>query len=66
MHAPCGSRGYHQIPGGLENPARAQGLPERNIELASWRTAAHQSGHDQTLTHYPYYPMSFCRIELEF
>jgi hypothetical protein len=59
MHAPHGSRGYHQIPGGLQNPPRAQRLPERDIELASRRMAAHQSSHDQALTHNLYYPTSF-------
>jgi hypothetical protein len=59
MHAPCGSRGYHQIPCGLENPARAQGLPEGDIELAAWRSATYQAGHNHTLTHSFHYPMPF-------
>jgi hypothetical protein len=51
MHAPCGRRRQDQIPSRFDNPARAQRLPEGNIEIASWSVAPHQPSHDYPLAH---------------
>jgi addiction module HigA family antidote len=53
-------QGYDKVPSSVENPAWAERLPEGDIELASWRSATNQSGHDHTVRHRLHYPMSCC------
>jgi hypothetical protein len=41
----------HQFPGGLEDLARTEFLPELDVEAAVWCLSFHQSRHYDTVTH---------------
>jgi len=56
MDALRGSRGDDKIPRRLEDPRGTEGLPESDIEFASWRPAPRQPRHDHSVSHPPHYP----------
>jgi len=53
MDALRGSRGDDKIPRRLEDPRGTEGLPESDIEFASWRPAPRQPRHDHSVSHPP-------------
>jgi hypothetical protein len=64
MDAPNGGRGYDEIPRSLENAARAEFPPKRDIEFTSRSPAANQPGHNQTVFHRFHYARGLFRVVL--